>query len=161
MHLRGPRARYPFVAINAAAIPPELIESELFGHEKGAFTGALQVHRGVFEQAERGTLFLDEIAEIAPSLQAKLLRVLDHWSIRRVGAESERKVDVRLVCATHRDLRAMVSKGQFRADLYYRLVQIRLHVPPLVERPQDIKALALHFLEQAQVSFGPCVLSQE
>ncbi|MDW8246396.1 MAG: sigma 54-interacting transcriptional regulator [Sandaracinaceae bacterium] len=161
LHLRGPRARYPFVAINAAAIPPELIESELFGHEKGAFTGALQVHRGVFEQAERGTLFLDEIAVIDPSLQAKLLRVLDHWSIRRVGAESERKVEVRLVCATHRDLRAMVSKGQFRADLYYRLVQIRLHVPPLVERPKDIKALALHFLEQAQMSFGPCVLSQE
>ncbi|MFN7698960.1 MAG: sigma 54-interacting transcriptional regulator [Deltaproteobacteria bacterium] len=161
LHTRGPRASHPFVAVNAAAIPRDLVESELFGHERGAFTGADAMRRGVFEQADRGTLFLDEIGELSLSIQARLLRVLDNWSVRRVGGESERRVDVRLVCATHRDLRLLVTRGAFRADLYYRLVQARIDVPPLAERPDDVRALAAHFLEQARSTIGPRMLSRD
>ena len=161
LHTRGPRAEHPFVAVNAAAIPRDLVESELFGHEKGAFTGADGLRRGVFEQADRGTLFLDEIGELSLSIQARLLRVLDNWSVRRVGGESERRVDVRLVCATHRDLRTLVARGGFRADLYYRLVQARIDVPPLAERPDDVRALAAHFLEQARATLGARTLSRD
>ncbi len=161
LHTRGPRAAAPFVAVNAAAIPRDLVESELFGHEKGSFTGADAVRRGVFEQADRGTLFLDEIGELSMPIQARLLRVLDNWSVRRVGGESERRVDVRLVCATHRDLRSLVARGGFRSDLYYRLVHARIDVPPLAERPEDVRALAAHFLEQARPTLGARELSQE
>jgi hypothetical protein len=161
LHTRGPRASQPFVALNAAAIPRDLVESELFGHEKGSFTGADASRRGVFEQADRGTLFLDEIGELSISIQARLLRVLDNWSVRRVGGEGERRVDVRLVCATHRDLRALVARGQFRADLYYRLVQARIDVPPLAERPEDVRELAAHFLEQASATLGARTLSRD
>ena len=161
LHTRGPRASQPFVALNAAAIPRDLVESELFGHEKGSFTGADASRRGVFEQADRGTLFLDEIGELSLSIQARLLRVLDNWSVRRVGGEGERRVDVRLVCATHRDLRALVARGGFRADLYYRLVQARIDVPPLAERPEDVRELAAHFLAQARSTLGPRTLSRD
>ncbi|MGB5811336.1 MAG: sigma-54-dependent Fis family transcriptional regulator, partial [Polyangiales bacterium] len=120
LHDRGVRRAGPFVALNGGGLPPQLIESELFGHERGAFTGASQAHRGAFEQATGGTLFLDEVAELPAPVQTRLLRVLESWQVRRVGSEVARKVDVRLVCATHRDLRAMVQRGEFRADLYYR-----------------------------------------
>lgn len=155
LHARGPRAKGPFVAINAAAIPKNLVESELFGHEKGAFTGAESTRRGVFEQADRGTLFLDEVGELSLSIQARLLRVLESWTFRRVGGEVEHKVDVRLVCATHRDLRQLVARGAFRADLYYRLVQAKIEIPPLSERPDDVRALAFHFLAHAVSVVGP------
>jgi len=161
LHTRGPRAGGPFVALNAAAIPRDLVESELFGHEKGAFTGADATRRGVFEQADRGTLFLDEVGELTLPIQARLLRVLDGWMVRRVGSESERRVDVRLVCATHRDLRQLVARGAFRPDLYYRLVQSKIEIPPLVERPEDVRALAHHFLASATDSLGSRALSQE
>ena len=121
LHLRGPRADKPFVALNAGGLPATLVESELFGHEKGAFTGAIAQHRGVFEQADTGTIFLDEVGELPLALQARLLRVLETWSIRRVGSESDQSVDVRLICATHQDLHKMVSTGRFRQDLYYRI----------------------------------------
>jgi DNA-binding NtrC family response regulator len=147
LHDQGPRRRRPFVAINAGGLPRELVESELFGHERGAFTGAVGVHRGVFEQADGGTLFLDEVGELPLALQARLLRVLETWLVRRVGGESSVRVDVRLVCATHRDLPSMVRDGTFRQDLYYRLARLVLTVPPLRGRPQDIVALATHFLD--------------
>lgn len=161
LHLRGPRRHAPFVPVNAAAIPRDLVESELFGHERGAFTGADATRRGVFELADRGTLFLDEVAELTLAVQAQLLRVLETWTIRRVGGEQERRVDVRLVCATHRDLRSMVARGTFRADLYYRLVQLRIDIPPLAERPEDVRALAEHFLAQASAELGSKRLSAD
>ncbi len=145
LHARGPRAAGPFVAVNAGGISPTLIESELFGHEKGAFTGAAGAHRGVFEQAHNGVLFLDEVAELPLAMQARLLRVLENWEVRRVGSETGITVDVRLVCATHRDLRRMVRDGLFREDLYYRLARLRLAVPALSERADDIPVLAAHF----------------
>jgi transcriptional regulator with AAA-type ATPase domain len=161
LHGRGPRRDAAFVPVNAAAIPRDLVESELFGHEKGAFTGAESARRGVFEQADGGTLFLDEVGELTLAVQARLLRVLESWTVRRVGGEGERRVDVRLVCATHRDLRTMVARGAFRADLYYRLVQLRLEVPPLAERPEDVRALAVHFLEGAASTLGARELSSD
>ncbi|MEZ4339305.1 MAG: sigma-54 dependent transcriptional regulator, partial [Sandaracinaceae bacterium] len=154
LHERGPRASGPFVAVNAGGMPSSLIESELFGHEKGAFTGAQATHRGVFEQAHGGTLFLDEIGELPLELQARLLRVLETWTIRRVGAEGTMPVDVRLVCATHRDPRAMVEEGRFRQDLYYRIAQLAVQVPPLRQRPGDVKALAEHFLRSCAEAVG-------
>ena len=154
LHLRGPRRDRPLVTVNAGGMSETLVESELFGHEKGAFTGAAGVHRGVFEQAEGGTLFLDEIGELPLSLQARLLRVLETGEVRRVGSEMAIKVDVRIVCATHRDLRAMVGTGAFREDLYYRLVQLVVSVPPLRERPEDVRALAAHFLSKAGQTTG-------
>jgi len=136
-----------FVAVNCGAIPENLIESELFGHEKGAFTGADRERRGVFEQADGGTLFLDEIGEMPPSMQVKLLRAIQDRAVVRVGGASPRKVDIRLICATHHDLKAMVEQGRFREDLYYRIHVIHLHVPPLRERQEDILWLAARFLD--------------
>jgi two-component system response regulator GlrR len=160
LHTRGPRRNEPFVAVNAGGLPSDLIESELFGHEKGAFTGALAQRRGVFEQADGGTLFLDEIGELPLALQARLLRVLDSGEIRRVGGEQAIRVDVRLVCATHRNVRAMVEEGTFRRDLYYRLGQLFVEVPPLRERPEDVRALATHFLAASSADLGPRELSE-
>ncbi len=161
LHERGPRAKGPFVAVNAGGLAPQLVESELFGHTKGAFTGAVADHRGAFEQAAGGTLFLDEIGELPLQLQARLLRVLDGWKVRRVGGEGEVAVDVRLVCATHRDLAAMVRAGTFREDLHYRIRQEVLHVAPLRERPEDVAALAEHFLRALEPEVGERALSEE
>lgn len=154
LHERGPRHSGPFVPINGGGLPRELIESELFGHERGAFTGAVQTHRGAFEQAHGGTLFLDEIAELAPDLQTRLLRVLETWQVRRVGSESARSVDVRLICATHRDLRSMVQDGRFRSDLYYRIHRLLVDVPALRARTDDIAPLAAHFLRLMEPEVG-------
>lgn len=145
LHARSPRAQRPFVAINCAAVPENLLESEFFGHEKGAFTGAVSRHQGVFERAHSGTLFLDEIAEMAPSTQARMLRVLENRSFTRVGGTEEVHVDVRLVAATHRDLRELVAAGRFREDLLYRLSVIQTRLPPLRERREDIRELVEHF----------------
>ncbi len=141
-------AHGPFVAINCAAIPEQLLESELFGHERGAFTGAVAHHDGVFSRADGGTLFLDEIGEMSLSAQARMLRVLETRSFTRVGGTREITVVVRLVAATHRDLRAMVADGRFREDLLYRLSVIQTELPPLRERPDDVEALVRHFAEQ-------------
>ena len=158
VHAAGPRAGGPFVAVNAGGMASSLIESELFGHEKGSFTGAAQLHRGYFEQADGGTLFLDEMGELPLEMQARLLRVLDTWEIRRVGSERPIKVDVRLVCATHRNLRKMVGDGRFRDDLYFRLARLIVEIPPLRERPEDVVELAQHFLSQTCEELGPRAL---
>ncbi|NWG30785.1 MAG: sigma-54-dependent Fis family transcriptional regulator [Rhodocyclaceae bacterium] len=136
-----------FVAVNCAAIPESLMEAELFGYEKGAFTGAIKAKRGMFEQAHQGTLFLDEIGEMPLSMQAKLLRTLQDRKLTRLGGEKPVAADFRLVCATHRDLKAMVEAGQFREDLYYRIHVIHLRIPPLRERPEDIRWFVRHFVE--------------
>ncbi|MCB9617294.1 MAG: sigma 54-dependent Fis family transcriptional regulator [Sandaracinus sp.] len=153
LHSRSGRTG-PFVALNAGGLPAGTIESELFGHEKGAFTGAMTRRRGVFEQADGGTLFLDEIGELPLELQSRLLRVLETWEVRRLGSEVTRRVNVRLVCATHRDLRGGVNDGCFREDLYYRVHQLPLEVPPLRTRPEDIEPLARHFLESMEEQLG-------
>ena len=141
-HRLSPRARAPFVAINCAAIPQPLLEAELFGHERGAFTGAERARGGLFVEAEGGTLFLDEVGEMSPAMQAKLLRVLEDGEVRAVGGTRSRVVDVRVIAATHRDLSQMVESGAFREDLYYRLAAITVHVPALRERPEDLPAIA-------------------
>jgi two-component system response regulator HydG len=146
LHANGPRREGPFVAVNVAALPAELLESELFGHAKGAFTGATSDRHGLFEAASGGTLFLDEIADMPLVLQAKLLRAVQDGEVRRVGETSAFAVDVRIVCATHRDLDAHVDRGLFREDLYYRLRVLALTVPPLRERREDILPLAHHLL---------------
>jgi DNA-binding NtrC family response regulator len=152
--------RQPFVAVNCGAIPETLIESELFGHEKGAFTGALKSRDGVFVQAHGGTLFLDEIGEMPPSMQVKLLRAIQESTVVPVGGSTRIPVDIRLVCATHRDLKAMVESGEFREDLYYRIHVIHLQVPPLRERREDILWLAERFLAEMSASDGkPYALS--
>jgi DNA-binding NtrC family response regulator len=149
LHRSGdPDGKTPFVAVNCGAIPETLIESELFGHDKGAFTGADRERHGVFEQADGGTLFLDEIGEMPPSMQVKLLRAIQDKTVVRVGGATPRKVDIRLICATHHDLKAMVVLGDFREDLYYRIHVVHLHVPPLRERQEDILWLAAHFLAE-------------
>ena len=149
LHRQSPRAGRPFVAINCAAITETLLESEVFGHEKGAFTGAVAQKKGKLELAEGGTVFLDEIGELAPPLQAKLLRVLQQREFERVGGTRTLKLDVRLIAATNRDLAGEVRRGAFREDLYHRLNVVAFHVPPLRERTEDIPALATHFLERA------------
>jgi len=149
IHQLGHRQQGPFVAVNTAAIPAELIESELFGHEKGAFTGAVSRHIGKFEQAEGGTLFLDEIGDMPMQAQTRLLRALQSGSIRRVGGRDEVRINARIIAATNRDLEPMIAAGQFREDLYYRLNVVPIHLPPLRERSDDIEALARHFLVQA------------
>ena len=148
LHANSPRAHKPFVAVNVAALPAELLESELFGHGKGAFTGAAAARRGLFEEADGGTLFLDEIGEMPLSLQAKLLRALQDGEVRRVGENRSFAVDVRIVCATHRDLAELVRAGAFREDLYFRLKVLTLKVPPLRERREDILPLATQFLAE-------------
>ncbi|HJL14437.1 MAG TPA: sigma 54-interacting transcriptional regulator [Sandaracinaceae bacterium LLY-WYZ-13_1] len=146
LHSASRRADGPLVVQDCSAIPKDLIESTLFGHERGAFTGATDRHRGSFEQADGGTIFLDEIGELDLGLQPKLLRVLENREIKRVGGDRQIPVNVRVVAATNRDLRAMVNEGTFREDLYYRLSVVQLELPPLRERPEDIPLLAEHFL---------------
>jgi len=146
VHMRSRRSRQPFVAINCAAFPDTLLESELFGYSKGAFTGADRDKRGLFERANRGTLFLDEIAETSTAFQAKLLRVLQEREVRAVGGSRPRQIDVRVVAATNRDLRSEALHGRFRADLYYRLAVFPIHLPPLRDRRADILPLARHFM---------------
>ncbi|MFK7956959.1 MAG: nitrogen regulation protein NR(I) [Lysobacterales bacterium] len=154
LHRLGPRSQAPFVAMNTAAVPHELLESELFGHERGAFTGATQRHLGRFEQADTGTLFLDEIGDMPPSLQTRLLRVLAEGQFFRVGGRQLIGVDVRVIAATHQDLGQQVSSGAFREDLYHRLNVVQIEVPPLREREGDIRALAEHFLRLAATESG-------
>ena len=146
LHAASPRAGGPFVRVNSAALPQHLVESELFGHVKGAFTGATDTRRGRFELAHKGTLFLDEIADLAPDAQAKLLRVIESGTIERVGGEASVPVDVRIIAATHRDLAVETRSGTFRDDLFYRLNVLHIHVPPLRERPEDVAPLATHLL---------------
>jgi DNA-binding NtrC family response regulator len=157
IHHAGARRDRPFVAVNCAAIPETLLESELFGHEKGAFTGAARRHAGLFAEADGGTLFLDEVADIPLPLQAKLLRVLQDKQIRPVGGTREIQLDLRVISATHRDLTAMVAEGTFREDLYYRMAVIPARLPSLRERPEDIGLLANHFLARAAAAAGKSV----
>ncbi|MDR3055943.1 MAG: nif-specific transcriptional activator NifA [Zoogloeaceae bacterium] len=146
IHYNSPRARGPLVKLNCAALPENLLESELFGHERGSFTGAVGSRKGRFEQADGGTLFLDEIGEISPAFQAKLLRVLQEGEFERVGGSRSIKVDVRIIAATHRDLETAVDAGDFREDLFYRLNVMPLYLPPLRERPEDIPEISRHLL---------------
>ena len=154
LHEKSHRASGPFVTLNCAAVPGELIESELFGHEKGSFTGAAQRHTGKFEQAHRGTLFLDEIGDMPVAMQAKLLRVLEEGEVERIGADKPTKVDVRVVVATHRDLEQLVESGGFRRDLYHRVVVFPLTLPPLRDRCEDLPALVEHFARQVSLQNG-------
>jgi DNA-binding NtrC family response regulator len=146
IHFTGCRSKAPFVPVNCTAIPEGLLESELFGHVRGAFTGAHTSKRGLFEEAAGGTLFLDEIGDMGPSLQGKLLRVLQDREIRPVGGNKSVKVDVRIIAATNKDPREEIDAGRFRTDLYYRLNVIPIHIPPLQERPEDVALLVDHFL---------------
>ena len=154
IHTRSRRAQGPFLRVNCGAIPPELVDSELFGHEKGSFTGAIGERKGWFERADGGTLFLDEIGELPPAAQVRLLRVLQDGLIERVGGERSVQVDVRIVAATHRDLEAMVGDGRFRQDLWYRIAVFPIPLPPLRERPSDIPAMAAHFALRASRRLG-------
>ena len=147
VHNQSARSSGPFVEVNCAAIPSELIESELFGHEKGAFTSAVSQRKGKFEQAQGGTLFLDEVGDMSPSAQAKVLRALQEHKISRVGSDKDIAVDVRVVAATNKDLKAAVASGEFREDLYHRLAVVPIHVPSLSERATDIPLLVEHFLD--------------
>ena len=154
LHERSARTGGPFVTLNCAAVPAELIESELFGHEKGSFTGAAARHVGKFEQAQRGTIFLDEIGDMPLTMQAKLLRVLEEGEVERIGGDHSIKVDVRVIVATHRDLEAHVRDGKFRQDLFHRIYVFPLRLPPLRERREDIPALVEHFVLQVSTANG-------
>jgi len=154
IHQQSPRSQGPFLAINCGGFQDQLLESELFGHEKGAFTGAAVLKQGLFEVADRGTLFLDEVAEMSPAMQAKLLQVLDSREFRRVGGTRLHRVDVRVVAATNKPMQREVESGRFREDLYYRLNVVNILVPPLRERREDIPILAEHFLARFQASAG-------
>ena len=154
LHEKSPRASGPFVTLNCAAVPAELIESELFGHEKGSFTGAAQRHTGKFEQAHRGTLFLDEIGDMPAAMQAKLLRVLEEGEVERIGSDKPTAVDVRVVVATHRNLEHLVESGGFRRDLYHRVVVFPVELPPLRKRTEDLPALVNHFVRQVSAQNG-------
>ncbi|MFP4657106.1 MAG: sigma 54-interacting transcriptional regulator [Desulfonatronovibrionaceae bacterium] len=148
IHANSPRAKGPFIRLNCAALPADLLESELFGHEQGAFTGAVKAKKGRFELAHEGSLFLDEIAELSAAAQAKLLRALQEGEVQRLGSEKATQVDVRIVCATHQPLEDLVSSGGFREDLYYRINVFPLFIPPLQERKEDILPVAEHFLQE-------------
>jgi two-component system response regulator AtoC len=161
VHEASPQAGGPFVALNCGAIPRDLVESELFGHERGAFTGANERRLGLFEQAQGGTLFLDEIGELPLAQQPRLLRVLETRRLRRLGATEERVLDVRVVAATHRDLRAHVGSGAFRADLYHRLATVEVRLPPLRERQCDVVLLARRFLDDLEPQVGRRTLSPD
>ncbi|HUK01765.1 MAG TPA: nitrogen regulation protein NR(I) [Steroidobacteraceae bacterium] len=163
LHEHSPRAARPFIALNTSAIPSELLESELFGHEKGAFTGADSLRRGRFEQADGGTLFLDEIGDMSTPLQTRLLRVLAEGEFYRVGGQTPIRVDVRVIAATHQNLQERVQRGQFREDLYHRLNVIRIELPPLRARGEDIPDLLEHYLQVAALELGvePKVLSAD
>ncbi|MBZ0271361.1 sigma 54-interacting transcriptional regulator [bacterium] len=150
IHWHSPRRTRPFVAVNCGAIPEGLVDSEFFGHERGAFSGAITTRKGHFEIANGGTLFLDEIAELPLGLQARLLRVLQEGEIVRVGSSKPAPVDVRVVAATNKDLKALVDEGKFRVDLYYRIAASVVHIPPLRERPSDIMMLARAFIEECR-----------
>lgn len=154
LHQQSNRSSMPYVEVNCAAIPSELIESELFGHEKGAFTSAIKQHKGKFEQADGGTLFLDEIGDMSLPAQAKVLRVLQEKKLSRVGSDKDIEVDVRVIAATNKDLKAEIEKGNFREDLYHRLSVIVLHVPSLDERKDDIPLLVNYFIEQVSTESG-------
>ncbi|MCL1973684.1 MAG: sigma-54 dependent transcriptional regulator [Bacteroidetes bacterium] len=154
LHEKSPRASMPFVEVNCAAIPGELIESELFGHEKGSFTSAIKQHKGKFEQADNGTLFLDEVGDMSLAAQAKVLRVLQEHRITRVGSDKDITVKVRVIAATNKDLQAEIEKGAFREDLYHRLSVIVIQVPTLAERKEDIPLLAHHFINQLCQEYG-------
>jgi len=154
LHEKSHRSSGPFVALNCAAVPAELIESELFGHERGAFTGAAQRHLGKFEQAHRGTLFLDEVGDMPPAMQAKLLRVLEENVVERVGGDKAIAVDVRVIVATHRNLEQLVSAGTFRRDLFHRIVVFPIELPPLRSRTEDIPTLVEHFARQVCTQNG-------
>jgi two-component system nitrogen regulation response regulator GlnG len=163
LHRHSPRASKPFIALNTSAFTADLLESELFGHEKGAFTGATELRRGRFEQADGGTLFLDEIGDMSPQLQTRLLRVLAEGEFYRVGGQLPVKVDVRVIAATHQDLEARVRENLFREDLLHRLNVVRLRLPPLRERQEDIAPLTRHFLQKSarELAVEPKVLSDE
>ena len=154
IHKASKRAEGPFVEVNCAAIPQELIESELFGHEKGSFTGAIGMKQGKFELADRGTIFLDEIADMSLATQAKVLRVLEGQEFQRVGGTRTMKVDVRVIAASNKDLQEEIGKGTFREDLFYRLNVVPLEVPPLRERREDIPVLVRHFLREFAAEYG-------
>lgn len=154
IHRMSPRATQPFVAFSCANLPETLVEDELFGHEKGAFTGALAMRRGRLEAANEGTLFLDEVGDLSLGLQPKLLRVLQERTLERLGSNAPLPVDIRLVCATNQDMTEMVQRGRFREDLYYRLDVVQLHLPPLRERRDDLPLLAHHFLHRFAQQFG-------
>jgi DNA-binding NtrC family response regulator len=154
IHLRSLRKNGPFIKVNCAALPETLLESELFGHEKGAFTGAIKQRKGRFEMADGGTLFLDEIGDISPVVQVRLLRVLQERQFERVGGNETLSVDVRLICATQRDLKEEIRKGSFREDLYYRLNVVPMHLPPLRERREDILLLSDHFMNKFSQKMG-------
>ncbi|MFO8129239.1 MAG: sigma-54 dependent transcriptional regulator [Bacteroidales bacterium] len=158
LHDKSPRARAPFVEVNCAAIPAELIESQLFGHEKGSFTSAIKQRKGDFEQASGGTLFLDEIGDMSLSAQAKVLRALQENRITRVGGEKDIVVDVRVIAATNKDMEAEIKAGRFREDLYHRIGVIIIPVPPLSERKEDIPVLARHFIEKSCAGQGKAVM---
>jgi two-component system nitrogen regulation response regulator GlnG len=163
LHRHSPRAAKPFIALNTSAFTADLLESELFGHEKGAFTGANELRRGRFEQSDGGTLFLDEIGDMSPQLQTRLLRVLAEGEFYRVGGQLPVKVDVRVIAATHQDLESRVKEGLFREDLLHRLNVIRIEVPPLRQRLEDIPELLQHYLDVAAIELGvaPKVLTDE
>ncbi|MBN2001699.1 sigma-54-dependent Fis family transcriptional regulator [candidate division KSB1 bacterium] len=154
IHRLSARAKGPFIRVNCGAIPSELIDSQLFGHERGAFTGAVSSHMGWFERADGGTLFLDEIGELSSAGQVRLLRIIQDGWLERIGSTAPTHVDVRIVVATHQDLAGMISRGGFREDLWYRLAVFPIYLPPLRERKKDIPALALHFAEKAALRFG-------
>jgi transcriptional regulator with GAF, ATPase, and Fis domain len=159
LHEASPRAALPFVVVDCAALPANLLESELFGHARGAFTGAVSAHTGAFEVADGGTIFLDEVGELPLALQPKLLRVLESRTIRRIGETTHKKIDVRVLSATHRDLRTMVNQGAFREDLFFRLAVLPLHVPPLRERMADLALLLEGFLGAAARDVTPDMLA--
>jgi two-component system response regulator GlrR len=154
IHRASPRREAPFVAVNCGAIPEGLLESELFGHKKGSFTGAIADRRGLFQAAQGGTLFLDEIGDMPSPLQVKLLRALEERTVRPVGSHEDFDVDVRVIAATHRNLEERIASGEFREDLYYRLNVVKLHIPALAERREDIPLLANHFLSRLAGRYG-------